>query len=135
MTQKSINFGEDERIEMALPWPPTVNHYWTESVRKINGKYVVIKTLSKRAKDFRWEVISIVRKMKIKKRIAGGVKILVLCHPPDKKERDLDNLTKGLFDALQHAGVYYTDFQIEQFTMARRPVVKGGVVKVRIERI
>ncbi len=135
MVQKSINFGEDERIEVALPWPPTVNHYWDENIRKVRGQWVIVKTLSKRAIAFRWEVISLIKKMRLKKRIHGGVKILVLCHPPDKKERDIDNLTKGLFDALQHAGVYYSDFQIEQFTMARRPVVKGGVVKVRIERI
>jgi hypothetical protein len=29
----------------------------------------------------------------------------ILLYPPDNRRRDIDNYTKGLFDALTHAGV------------------------------
>lgn len=55
--------------------------------------------------------------------------------PPDRRKRDLDNLTKALFDALTHAGAYLDDCQIDQFTMNRSEVIKGGKVNVFISVI
>jgi crossover junction endodeoxyribonuclease RusA len=45
--------------------------------------------------------------------------------PPDNRRRDLDNLLKATLDAMQIAGVYYDDSQIDELLVIRRPVRKG----------
>jgi len=52
--------------------------------------------------------------------------------PPDGRRRDLDNLQKALCDALQHAGVYADDSQIDRLDVQRGPVVPGGKVIVQV---
>ena len=41
----------------------------------------------------------------------------VLLYPPQKRNRDLDNYQKALFDSLTHAGVWVDDRQIKRFTV------------------
>jgi crossover junction endodeoxyribonuclease RusA len=40
--------------------------------------------------------------------------------PPDRRRRDLDNIQKPVLDALQHAGVYEDDSQIDLLVTRRR---------------
>ena len=66
---------------------------------------------------------------------AGPVAVEIEAHMPDKRRRDLDNLLKGLFDALTHAGVWMDDSQVDDFRVrrARHPdgsLRIGGMVKV-----
>ena len=53
-------------------------------------------------------------------------------HPPDKRARDLDNMLKAPMDAMQHAGVYDDDSQVDMLTIRRCAIVKGGEIKVAI---
>ena len=46
--------------------------------------------------------------------------------------KDLDNLRKAVYDALQHAGVYIADSQIDVDPFVRRTVVKGGRIVVSL---
>ena len=57
----------------------------------------------------------------------GKLSVAILASPPDNKRRDLDNLLKSLLDALQHAGVYKDDNQIDQLQIARMPDRNGDV--------
>jgi crossover junction endodeoxyribonuclease RusA len=52
--------------------------------------------------------------------------------PPDRRRRDLDNLQKPLLDALQHAGVYEDDSQVDLLLSRRRERRDGGQVVVTI---
>ena len=45
--------------------------------------------------------------------------------------RDLDNLLKGLLDALTHAGLWLDDSQVADLRIRRAPTI-GGMVKVRV---
>lgn len=64
--------------------------------------------------------------------MAGPIDVTVDVYPPDRRRRDIDNLQKGLFDALQYARIYGDDSQIERFTVERRAPTPGGRVIVTI---
>ena len=53
------------------------------------------------------------------------VAVLMVFSPPDRRERDLDNLSKATFDALTKAGVWADDrqvkFRIDTFADVARP--------------
>jgi len=125
-------------IEITLPYPPTVNHYWLKWAAKVmaggRAKYVVKVKVSEKGIKFRNDVILLFKIKKFKK-LEGRLNVRVLVNPPDRKKRDLDNLTKSLFDALAHAGAYNDDSQIDEFTVKRLEIVKGGKVKVIIKEI
>jgi crossover junction endodeoxyribonuclease RusA len=52
--------------------------------------------------------------------------------PPDRRRRDLDNLAKPTLDALEHAGVYEDDSQIDLLIIRRRDVVDGGRLEASV---
>ncbi|WP_275272978.1 RusA family crossover junction endodeoxyribonuclease [Pantoea ananatis] len=49
--------------------------------------------------------------------ITVNVEVTLLLYPLDKRNRDLDNYQKALFDSLTHAGVWVDDRQIKRFTV------------------
>ena len=63
----------------------------------------------------------------------GPLVVRVEVYPPDRRRRDLDNLQKSLWDALQHGGAYLDDNQITKFTVERCQPTPDGKVIVRIE--
>ncbi len=67
--------------------------------------------------------------------MVGRVSVSITVHPPDRRRRDLDNLLKGPLDALEHAGVYLDDGQIDRLEIERGDVMRGGRVVVRIEEM
>ena len=48
---------------------------------------------------------------------------------------DLDNRIKALLDALEHAGVYEDDEQVDEIVVRRRRIKPNGCVVVRISEI
>ena len=65
--------------------------------------------------------------------LTGRLGIVIYVFPPDKRVRDLDNLLKQPLDALQHAGVYLNDGQIDQLMIRRQTPVKFGYLLVMID--
>ena len=112
-------------IELTLPWPPTINHakhFW-------RGRVVT----SKAARDYRNEVKVIAATA------APGIdlgearlEVHIQAFPPDNRKRDLDNIQKVLIDALQAAGLFKDDSQIDYLGVTRAVKTEGGMVAVQI---
>ena len=115
-------------IEVELPYPPSVNHYW----RHVGPRVLV----SRQGRAFRKRVCALLAGDGPRKPPAGGrIALSMDAFPPDRRRRDLDNLQKGVWDSLQHAGVYEDDSQIDLLVARRREVVKGGKVVIRIAEL
>lgn len=113
-------------MKLTLPFPPSVNTYWR------NTRQGVLISASGRC--FRSNALAAVMEQ-LKRRpqpITVNVEVSVLLFPPDKRQRDLDNYLKALFDSLTHAGVWGDDSQIKRFSVEWRDQVKQGKVEVTI---
>ena len=112
---------------LTLPYPPTVNHYYHN--RRGGGRFI-----GKAGRIYRQTVAVLCLQEHVK--TTGQVKLKIIAWPPDNRQRDLDNLLKALFDALQAAGAIENDRLIRGFSLdwGGAPV-KGGKVMVMIDRI
>ena len=115
-----VNWNESVPVvaDMELPHPPTVNHMYRNTG---NGG----KALTEKAKQFRREVGQ--RCLFYKPRpLTGPLWITLYWHPPDNKRRDIDNVIKATFDALEHGGLIENDSQIKRLSIEWRGVIPGG---------
>ena len=103
--------------------PPTINHYFS---RNGNRTYLPAKV-----KEYRKAVADAVNAAGCGQ-ATGRLSLFVAVYPASKRKQDLDNRIKGLQDALQEAGVFEDDEQIDSLHIVRREVVKGGKVEVVI---
>ena len=110
-----------EALNIRLPWPPSINNYW-----RANGR---MRFISKAGRIFRDEVIATVRP---DKPLTGRLSVYIEAIPPTARSYDLDNLLKPTLDALQHAGVFENDNQIDQLRIDRRPKSHPGCLDVSI---
>lgn len=103
----------------SLPWPPSANHYY----RHVGGCTLI----SRAGRRYREAVVGQLRG-RWQAPLRGRLSVTVLAYPPDRRRRDLDNTQKALLDALQHAGVYEDDSQIDHLEIRRcRPMPSGQV--------
>ena len=109
-------------ITLKLGWPPSTNEYY----RVINNMPI----LSKKAKDYRAAVVG---EFGGNAPLTGRLGIVIYAFPPDRRNRDLDNLLKQPLDALQHAGIYCNDGQIDQLMIRRQAVSKIPYLLVTID--
>ena len=113
-------------IELELPFPPSVNHYY---------RHVGPETLiSREGRTFRKRVCALLG--------GGGLPPyegpLALCmdaFPPDRRRRDLDNIQKATLDAIEHAGIYHDDSQINLLVARRRQIVRNGRLVVCLDTL
>ena len=111
-----------------LPYPPSVNHYW----RRVGARTLI----SREGRVFRGDVCALLDGNGPRKPPAGGrIALCMDAFPPDRRRRDLDNIQKPVLDALEHAGIYEDDSQIDLLITRRGPQAAGGQVYVRIERL
>ena len=113
-------------MEFELPFPPSVNRIW----RNIGNRTI----LSREARLYRQTIESILQCKRFNI-LVGPIAVDILAFPPDRRRRDIDNLSKALLDSLQHAGAFLDDSQIERLSIERREVIPNGGVIVRIEPI
>lgn len=104
------------QIALRLPWPPTMNTYW----RSVGTKVLI----SEKGRLFRKHVAALVG-IKGHPHLGGRVAVWIDAYPPDRRQRDLDNLLKPVLDALAHANVYDNDEQIDELLIRRKPVMPG----------
>ena len=98
---------------ITLPYPPSINHYW----RHFRGHTVI----SREGRAFRQNVCALLGGGGPRKPPSGGrIALCMDAFPPDRRRRDLDNLQKPALDALEHAGIYEDDSQIDLLITRRR---------------
>ncbi len=107
-------------LEIELPWPPTVNHYY---LRKGNRTFISPIGIS-----YRRKVIILCKSFANFFPSEKRLRMFLQCFPPDRRRRDLDNLGKCILDSLQHAHVYVDDNQIDDLRFLRMPELLGKVV-------
>lgn len=90
-----------------LPYPPSINHYW----RHYRGRMVI----SRQGRTYREQVCALLATSGSagKPPDDGRIALAMDAFPPDRRRRDLDNIQKPVLDALEHAGVYQDDSQID----------------------
>jgi crossover junction endodeoxyribonuclease RusA len=110
-------------IELELPFPPSVNHYY----RRVGPRTLI----SREGRRFREKVCALLATMRIGP-ITGPLQVEIEVYPPDRRRRDIDNLQKGLLDALEHGGVYRDDSQIVRLEITKCECVPAGRTIVRI---
>jgi Holliday junction resolvase RusA-like endonuclease len=115
--------GDAAMLEVELPYPPSINHYW----RRV-GRATLI---SREGRRFRASVVAILAAMRVRP-LAGDLAVKVEVYPPDRRRRDIDNVQKALLDALAHGGAYADDSQVVRLEITKREPVAGGKTVVRI---
>lgn len=116
-----------DTYSLTLPLPPSVNHYYLRN--KQGGMRVSVE-----GEDFRWQVMQAVRQSKMPK-LKGRICLVARIFPKDKRITDIDNRIKALQDALQIAGAFENDSQIDELHIMRGAIVSGGRAEVLIGEI
>jgi Holliday junction resolvase RusA-like endonuclease len=112
-------------IELELPFPPSVNHYW----RRVGARTLI----SRGGRLFRQSVESILAARGVRP-LDGPLEVFVELYPPDRRRRDVDNSLKALLDALGQGSAYHDDSQIIHLDTWKREPIPGGMVFVRISK-
>ncbi len=128
-------------IDLVLPYPPSVNHYWGTKVvtskltknTKHRKRLIVLRFLTKRAKQFRTDVaLHVFEQIGKPPELRGRIAVIVKQFHGPGKVQDIDNSLKGLFDALEHCKVYRNDSQIDELLVVRKRRSAIGRVEVTI---
>lgn len=124
---KDIDLELHPIIQLQMPWPPTVNSYYSVA----RGR----KILSKAGRDFK-------RRCMLQSfeplHLTENISLFLYYVPPDKRRRDIDNLSKAVLDALTDNKIYEDDSQVKHLEMQMCPEVcehKTGFVFVEVSII
>ena len=109
-----------------LPWPPTVNHYYTVARNR--------KILSERGRLYKKYCCACMMAQGIEKlgKDDAPFTVAILARPPDRRKRDLDNLLKPILDSLVDYGAIPDDSMIDDIRIQRFNPVKDGQIEVQI---
>lgn len=114
-------------IEIELPYPPSVNHYWKHT--KQGQHYISAEGKTYQNKVF----VACLHILPLKPPLAVSVEVYV----PDKRRRDLDNLWKVILDSLAHAKIIEDDcWQIvPKQSIEVKGIEKGGRIVVKLREV
>ena len=112
---------------LTLPFPPSMNTYW----RNFRGRTI----LSPKGREFKAAVADYVVEYRVPKLGDKKLRVSMVLFPRDKRKIDIDNRIKCVLDALQDAGVFDDDFQVDELSIVRGKPIKGGAIRVLIEEI
>ena len=107
---------------LILPLPNSANTHWR------HGRGITY--LSKQGREFRHSIKQLIT---VDNPMTGRLEVKIEIYPRDKRKTDIDNRIKPLLDALQHAGVFEDDSQIDRLVIERKEIMKGGQCVVTIK--
>jgi crossover junction endodeoxyribonuclease RusA len=102
-----------EPITITLPYPPSVNRYW----RKWRNRMVI----SNEGRAYRLRVGGVVLQAGNPTFGDEPVRLDMLVFRPDRRKRDIDNIRKAVYDAIEAVGVLDDDNQIVQDSADKTP--------------
>lgn len=91
--------------------------------------------LSQAGRDFKQKVADYVIENNIPKYGDKFLKVTIVMRPRDKRKTDVDSRIKATLDALESAGVFNNDYQVEHLEVIRGEPIKNGKLLVMIEEI
>ncbi len=107
-------------FKLELDYPPSLNHQFSY----VRGRPV----LSKDARVYRQQVRKQIAASGMKP-MMGPLAVRIEINPPDQRRSDCDNAQKAILDALQHAGAFWDDSQINWLlTVKSEPVPNGRAI-------
>jgi crossover junction endodeoxyribonuclease RusA len=115
-------------VFLVLPYPPLNNRYY----RHVGGRAI----LSAAARAYRSEVVVLVAQQlsrEVQRPFNNRLWCDIWVHAPDLRRYDIDAPIKALLDAMQFAGIYLNDWQIDDLHIWRDRVAKGGCVEVHLK--
>ncbi|WP_417849388.1 RusA family crossover junction endodeoxyribonuclease [Thalassoglobus sp.] len=111
-------------LHFVLPFPPSVNRYY---------RHVGYRTLlSREGREYRKRVCSLLAR-RVGQPLQGHLEVQLDLFPPDRRRRDFDNFQKGIWDSLQHAGVYADDSQIKRAVIEMHAPDGEGRAEISIQ--
>ena len=111
-----------------LPYPPSVNGYW----RSFRNRQII----SKRGREYVKLVDTKMKELNLHREgLDCALKFKMVINPPTLRSYDVDNFTKGVFDALSKCGFWVDDSQVQILTIIKGEKVKGGIVKVDVWKL
>ena len=112
----------------SLPWPPSLNTYYRHISR---GKLAGRTLLSERGRQYRIDSLAAIYEQNVPTGLyQNRIGITIGACPLDNRKRDLDNLLKGVLDALTHARVIRDDSDIDDLRIVRGSKVPGGLLTI-----
>lgn len=117
-------------IELTLPYPPSVNRYW----RRVGTQTLI----SREGRRYRGAVAAAVIEalgVPIPSLGDAPLEVAIIVTPPDHRRRDLDNILKALFDALESLNLFQDDSQIAVISISREKPRPPGHVSVTIATV
>ena len=107
-----------------LPWPPTVNHYYTVA----RGR----KILSAEGRAYKKYCVQCMAIQVVPRLDEPPFAVSIIARPPDKRKRDLDNLLKPILDSLVDFGAIPDDGMIDDLRVQRADPIPDGSIEVEI---
>lgn len=114
-------------VVMTFLPPPSVNVYYRRAGHHIH--------ISLKGQQYKKMVADTVSQHYPQKFNDMRLKVHIDYYPATKRKTDLDNRFKALLDSLTDAGVWLDDEQIDELSIKRMPVYKGGKVIVTVENL
>ena len=108
----------EEAVILTLPYPPSVNSMY----RTFRGRMLI----SKKGREWMKLAVHEVKTQANGWYVVGPCSIAIRAWMPDKRRRDIDNLAKGIFDCITHAGIWKDDCQVDDMRITRMSVDKGN---------
>ena len=118
-------------MKIRLPYPPSVNDYYGRN--RFGSVYI-----KKQGKEYRKGVIEQLDGVET---LEGRLSVKIVLTMPDRRRRDIDNISKCLLDSLQRrkkegfSGIYKDDCQIDDLRIVRGDVEKPGWADIEIKVI
>lgn len=114
--------------KFTLPYPPSINSYWaTFRNRRIT---------TKRGRDYVKLVAEEMIKLNLhSEMVSDDIAFEMTINPPTLRKYDVDNFTKGVFDALTKCDFWVDDEQVQKLTVRKGVKIKGGNVEVAITKL
>ena len=115
-----------KEIYLELPFPPTVNSYYSKTQR---GIYI-----SRKGREFRDMCADECHEQNAYGLLLfDRLQVDVILYPPDRRRRDLDNYMKALLDSLTQAKVWEDDEQVDNLIIHRGKIIPRGKCAVRLQ--